>query len=78
MARSYNVCVKGCETYERIAINDIVVEDSPEGEIDTAAMEHKAKVIALDNFRDDDEWAGSEETESATIDDCEITFEEEI
>lgn len=78
MARSYDVNVKNCETYENIVIDDIMVKDSPEYELDVAAMELDAKETALARFQGDDEWIGSEEAESATIDDCEIVFEEEM
>ncbi len=78
MARKYDICVKGCEIYENIVVDDVVVKDSPEYELDVAAMELEAKETALAHFQGDDEWIGSEEAESATIDDCEITFEEEV
>lgn len=58
----YDICVKNMEHYEFNA------KDNDE----------KAKIIALDYFKDDDEYYGSEEAENATIDDCEIWSKEEL
>ena len=58
MIGTYEICVKGLETYT----------------IFNAKSEKDAMVQAIDYFCDDDEWYGSEETEKVTEDDCEIKW----
>ena len=57
----YSVCVMEMETYDNIIADN----------------EDDAKIQAVDYFRDDDMYFGSDEAESCTVDDCEIVWEEE-
>lgn len=64
-------CTDASGTYEVCVLNS-------ETYTVQANNEEEAKIQALDYFRDDDLWYGSEEAENATIEDCEIIdFEED-
>lgn len=57
----YEICVKGMETYT----------------IKHAESKEDAIAQAIDCFKDDDMYYGSEEAENVTEDDCEIIWYEE-
>lgn len=61
MSGTYEICVMGLETY--------IVRN--------AKSEEDAIIQAIDYFKDDDMWYGSEEAENVTEDDCEIVWFEE-